>query len=241
VEQAVKALKSGAFDYLTKPFADLDKVLRTLRNAVEKHRLVEKVQELQRPAEMTESFEEMVGKSSEIQEIYRLIRAIKDSSASVLIQGESGTGKEMVARAIHRTSPRAQETFKVINCSAIPSGLLESELFGHVKGSFTGAIYDKKGLFEEAHRGTIFLDEIGEVSPESQVKLLRVLQNGEYKRVGSSEISHADVRVIAATGGDFPRGSLLSPSRHRHSLAAAQGSPGGYSVAGLPFFEEVPG
>jgi transcriptional regulator with PAS, ATPase and Fis domain len=122
----------------------------------------------------------------------------------------------MVARAIHRTSPRAQETFKVINCSAIPSGLLESELFGHVKGSFTGAIYDKKGLFEEAHRGTIFLDEIGEVSPESQVKLLRVLQNGEYKRVGSSEISHADVRVIAATNKDLR--SLIREGTFREDL-----------------------
>ncbi|MDX1386163.1 MAG: sigma-54 dependent transcriptional regulator, partial [bacterium] len=203
VEQAVQALKMGAFDYMTKPFDDLDRVVRNIQNALEKHRLVQKVVELQKPVEILEEYQELVGRSGPMQEIYHLIDSIKKSSATVLIQGESGTGKEMVARAIHRTSPRADKAFKVINCAAIPEGLLESELFGHVKGAFTGAFYDKRGLFEEADRGTIFLDEIGEVSPAFQVKLLRVLQGGEYKRVGSSEIRHTNIRVISATNKDL--------------------------------------
>lgn len=203
VEQAVKALKMGAFDYMTKPFEDLDRVSKNIQNALEKHRLVQKVVELQKPAEILDSFEELVGRSDPMQEIYRLVDSIKNSSATVLIQGESGTGKEMVAKAIHHTSPRKDKAFKVINCAAIPEGLLESELFGHVKGAFTGALYDKVGLFEEANRGTIFLDEIGEVSPAFQVKMLRVLQGGEYKRVGSSEIRHTNIRVISATNKDL--------------------------------------
>ncbi|HEX5035294.1 MAG TPA: sigma-54 dependent transcriptional regulator, partial [bacterium] len=132
-----------------------------------------------------------------------LIRSMKNSSSSVLIEGESGTGKEMVAKAIHKTSKRADQPFSVINCAAIPEGLLESELFGHAKGSFTGAIADKRGLFEVADGGTLFLDEIGEVTPAFQVKLLRVLQNGEFKRVGEGEVRHTDVRIIAATNRDL--------------------------------------
>lgn len=205
VEQAVKALKLGAFDYLTKPFTDLEKVIRTIHNAIEKHKLVQKVLELQKPQEVLDAFEDIVGSSSPMQEVYQLIKSIKNSSATVLLQGESGTGKEMVAKAIHRTSNRSSKPFKVINCAAIPEGLLESELFGHVKGAFTGAVYDKLGLFEDAHLGTLFLDEIGEVSPAFQVKLLRVLQNGEYKRVGSGDMRHADVRVIAATNKDLKK------------------------------------
>jgi two-component system, NtrC family, response regulator HydG len=203
VEQAVKALKLGAFDYLTKPFEDLDKVTSTLKHALEKHRLVKKINELEQPAQPLDSFEGIIGRSPPMQEIYALINSLRASSASVLIEGESGTGKEMIARAIHRTSKRSKKPFLVINCAAIPEGLLESELFGHVKGSFTGALYDKRGLFEEANGGTIFLDEIGEISPAFQVKLLRVLQDGEYKKVGSSEVGHTDVRVIAATNKEL--------------------------------------
>ncbi len=203
VEQAVRALKLGAFDYLTKPFEDIDKVLSALRNAVEKHRLVQKVQELQKPALKSEAYQELVGKSAAMRDLYALIDSLKNSSASVLIQGESGTGKEMVANAIHRTSKRARKPFKVLNCAAIPEGLLECELFGHVKGAFTGAIYDKAGLFEEADGGTVFLDEIGEVATAFQVKLLRVLQDGEFKRVGSGEVRHSDVRIIAATNQEL--------------------------------------
>ncbi len=203
VEQAVQALKLGAFDYLSKPFADMDKVVSTLRNAMDKHRLVRKIHELQRAEEPLEGYQGIIGRSKPMQEVYHLIDSIKGSAASVLIEGESGTGKEMVAKAIHRTSKRAKRPFLVINCAAIPEGLLESELFGHVKGAFTGAIADKRGLFEEANGGTLFLDEIGEVSPAFQVKLLRVLQEGEYKRVGDGEVRRTDVRIIAATNRDL--------------------------------------
>jgi len=203
VEQAVQALKQGAFDYLSKPFEDMDKVVLTLRNAMEKHRLVRKIHELQLNEEPVDGFQGIIGRSTIMQELYHLINSLKNSSASVLIEGESGTGKEMVAKAIHRTSKRAKKPFLVINCAAIPEGLLESELFGHVKGAFTGAIADKRGLFEEANGGTLFLDEIGEVSPAFQVKLLRVLQEGEFKRVGESETRHTDVRIIAATNKEL--------------------------------------
>jgi DNA-binding NtrC family response regulator len=199
VEHAVKALKMGAFDYLTKPFEDLEKVAATLKHAVEKYRLIQRIHELQEPVKPRDSFQGLIGRSEPMQEIYKVIQSIKSSTASVLIEGESGTGKEMIAQAIHRTSKRAGKPFLVVNCAAIPEGLLESELFGHVKGAFTGAVVDKKGLFEEANGGTIFLDEIGEVSLAFQVKLLRVLQNGEFKRVGEGENRRTDVRVIAAT------------------------------------------
>lgn len=216
VEHAVTALKMGVFDYMTKPFTDLEKVTATLRNALEKFRLIQKVQELQKPEQVLENYMDVVGRSPVMQEVYQLIQSIKNSSATILIQGESGTGKEMVAKAIYKTSPRAQKPFKVINCAAIPEGLLESELFGHVKGAFTGALYDKKGLFEEANGGTIFLDEIGEVTPSFQVKLLRVLQGGEYKKVGSAEMKHTDVRVISATNKDLK--ALIAQNRFREDL-----------------------
>ena len=216
VSQAVHALKLGAFDYLTKPFEDLDKVTSTLKNALEKQRLVQKVQELQQPNLQLDSFESLIGRSKAMQEVYQLIQSIRASTASVLIEGESGTGKEMIAQAIHRTSQRAKQAFLVVNCAAIPEGLLESELFGHCKGSFTGAIQDKKGLFEEANGGTLFLDEIGEVSTAFQVKLLRVLQNGEFKRVGESENRYTDVRIIAATNKDLKK--LIQQNKFREDL-----------------------
>ncbi|MFO1464774.1 MAG: sigma-54 dependent transcriptional regulator [bacterium] len=216
VEQAVQALKQGAFDYLAKPFPDLEKVALTLRNAMEKHRLVQRIQQLQQDERPVESYQGILGRSRPMQELYYLIDSMKGSSASVLIEGESGTGKEMVAKAIHRTSKRAKKPFMVINCAAIPEGLLESELFGHVKGAFTGAIADKRGLFEEANGGTLFLDEIGEVSPAFQVKLLRVLQEGEYKRVGEGETRHTDVRIIAATNKDLKE--MTMTGRFREDL-----------------------
>jgi DNA-binding NtrC family response regulator len=216
VEQAVKALKMGAFDYLTKPFEDMGKVVSTLHHAIEKYRLVQKINELQQSAQPMDSFQDLIGKSQAMQEVYNLIISLKNSSSSVLIEGESGTGKEMIAKAIHRTSKRAKKPFMVINCAAIPEGLLESELFGHVKGSFTGALYDKKGLFEEANEGTMFLDEIGEVSPAFQVKLLRVLQDGEFRRVGAGENQHTDVRVIAATNKDLK--TMVQENRFREDL-----------------------
>ncbi len=216
VEQAVQALKQGAFDYLSKPFADMDKVVSTLRNAMEKHRLVRRIHELQQNEEPLEGYQGILGRSRPMQEVYHLIESLKNSSASVLIEGESGTGKEMVAKAIHRTSKRARKPFLVINCAAIPEGLLESELFGHAKGSFTGAIADKRGLFEEADGGTLFLDEIGEVGPAFQVKLLRVLQEGEFKRVGEGETRRTDVRIIAATNKDLK--DLIEAGNFREDL-----------------------
>ncbi len=216
VEQAVKALKMGAFDFMTKPFEDLDRVMRNIHNALEKHRLVRKISELQKPQKVLNHYQDLVGRSAIMQEVYQLIESIKNSSATILIQGESGTGKEMVAKAIHTTSTRVNKPFKVINCAAIPEGLLESELFGHVRGSFTGALYDKVGLFEEANNGTIFLDEIGEVTPAFQVKLLRVLQNGEFKKVGSGDIKHTNVRVISATHQDLKK--LIHEGRFREDL-----------------------
>lgn len=216
VDAAVKALKLGAYDYLTKPFTNLEKVKRTLQNALEKYRLLKEVKSYQRIEVEPAGFKEMVGNSEAMQEIYGLIRSIKKSSASVLIQGESGTGKELVARAIHATSPRAQEKFQVINCSAIPEALLESELFGHLKGAFTSAHQDKKGIFALANGGTLFLDEIGEVSPAFQVKLLRVLQNGDYQPLGSERTYHTDTRIIAATHQDLK--SLIRQGKFREDL-----------------------
>lgn len=216
VDHAVQALKLGAFDYLTKPFEDLSRVIHNIEKALERYRLVKKVEELQQPQEDLSQFEQLVGKSRAMQDVYQLILSLKDSSATVLIQGESGTGKEMVAQALHRTSPRAHKPFKVINCAAIPENLLESELFGHVKGAFTGAVCDKSGLFAEAHEGTLFLDEIGEVSPAFQVKLLRVLQNGEYKRVGDAKNRYTDVRIISATNQDLKE--LIRQGKFREDL-----------------------
>ncbi|HCU23428.1 MAG TPA: DNA-binding response regulator [Deltaproteobacteria bacterium] len=205
VEQAVQALKQGAFDYLTKPFSDMNKVISTLNNAVEKHRLVRRIHELQISERPLDGFQGIVGRARVMQDLYALIASLQNSSASVLIEGESGTGKELVAQAIHRTSKRAKRPFLVVNCAAIPEGLLESELFGHVRGAFTGAVADKRGLFEMSDGGTLFLDEIGEVTSSFQVKLLRVLQDGTFKRVGEGESRRSDVRIIAATNRDLQK------------------------------------
>ncbi|MFO1518459.1 MAG: sigma-54 dependent transcriptional regulator [bacterium] len=203
IEDAVKALKLGAFDYLTKPFDTLELVLSCLRQAIEKTRLKKKIKDLELQQPGLEEFEGLMGRSKPMQEIYKTIQNIGASASSVLLLGESGTGKELVARAIHRTSVRRDKPFVVINCSAISEGLMESELFGHIKGAFTGALQDKRGLFEEAEGGTVFLDEIGEISPNIQVKLLRVLQEREIRRVGGSQTRHIDVRVLAATNRDL--------------------------------------
>ncbi|MDO8462194.1 MAG: sigma-54 dependent transcriptional regulator [Deltaproteobacteria bacterium] len=203
IETAVSAVKMGAYDYLTKPFEDFDRVLATVHKAWEKRQLLKKVQELEKKDGPRDSFHGIVGRSSKMQELFRLIENVGSSDSNVLVLGESGTGKELFARAIHETSLRAGRPFVVINCSALSENLLESELFGHKKGSFTGAVNDKKGLFEEANGGTVFLDEIGEVSPMMQVKLLRILQDGELRQVGGVETKHVDVRLIAATNRDL--------------------------------------
>jgi two-component system response regulator PilR (NtrC family) len=193
-ENAVRAMKDGAFDYITKPFK-VEEIIDNVRKAISTSPPVG-VGPI--PAE-TGSFADIIGKSPEMQKIYDLIAKIAPTPANVMIYGESGTGKELVAKAIHRHSKVADQPFVPITCSAIPESLLESELFGHVKGAFTGAIANKKGLFESANNGSVFLDEIGELTPLIQTKLLRVLQERELKRVGGTETIKVNVRIIAAT------------------------------------------
>lgn len=205
VESAVSAIKMGAYDYLTKPFDDIRKVATLVEKARERFHLVQKIKKLERSQEDKFQYEDLVGKSPRMQEVYQLIDSIAPTNTTVLIQGESGTGKELVASAIHRRSARRDKSFIIINCAAIPENLLESELFGHKKGAFTGAIADKRGLFEEADQGTIFLDEIGEIPLSIQVKLLRVLQEGETRSVGSNLSKNVNVRVIAATNQDLAK------------------------------------
>jgi two-component system response regulator PilR (NtrC family) len=193
-ENAVVAMKSGAFDYITKPFK-VDEILKIIKSAISAA-VPDKKDEI---TSTTDSFEGIIGNSPEMLKIYNLISRIAPTPASILIYGESGTGKELVAQAIHSLSKVKNKPFIPITCSAIPESLLESELFGHVKGAFTGAISNKMGLFELADGGSIFLDEIGELTPLIQIKLLRVLQERELKRVGGTDIIKVNVRIIAAT------------------------------------------
>lgn len=203
VETAVEAVKSGAYDYLTKPFENIDEVSLTVAKAAERKALKDRTRALEEALTVRTQFEDLIGQSSQMRAVFKLVETVSHSTATVLIQGESGTGKELVARAIHYRSPRRDKPFVAVNCSALSDTLLESELFGHVKGSFTGATSNKKGLFEAADGGTIFLDEIGDVPPATQVRLLRVLQEGEVKRVGANDPIKVDVRVIAATHVDL--------------------------------------
>jgi len=205
VDAAVAALKAGAFDYFTKPFSDHERLIRTLTNAAEQRRLKSRTAQLERMLEVKESFEDLVGTSAKMTEVFKLIDSVAYASSTVLIQGESGTGKELVARALHRRSPRKNKAFLAVNCGALTETLLDSELFGHLKGSFTGALSNKRGLFQAADGGTLFLDEIGEMPPQTQVRLLRVLQEGEVRPVGSNEPVHVDVRVVAATNVDLAK------------------------------------
>jgi two-component system response regulator HydG len=203
VEEAVAAVKLGAYHFLKKPFEDNDVVAITVAQAVEHRRLSLRTRRLEQRLEAQERFGELLGTSPKMMEVYRLIEGVATTTSTVLITGESGTGKELVARAIHQTSARADKPFVPVNCAAIPKDLVESELFGHVRGAFTGAQSARNGLFESAHTGTIFLDEVGELPLAAQVKLLRTLQEGEVKRVGSDETRIVDVRVLAATNVDL--------------------------------------
>jgi two-component system response regulator HydG len=205
VDTAVQAVKLGAYDYLTKPFENIDAAILTVHKAAERKQLIDRNTELEKRLALKERYQDLVGKSPRMLKTFQLIESVASSACNVLIQGESGTGKELVARAIHQRSPRKDRPFVVINCSALTETLLESELFGHVKGSFTGATSDKKGLFEVADGGTIFLDEIGEIASSTQVKLLRVLQEGDIKRVGSTRVIQVDVRTLAATNVDLDK------------------------------------
>lgn len=203
-DSAVEAMKQGAYDYLTKPF-QVDEVQLIIRNALEKRRLTTENMLLKREMASQSSFAQLVGQSDAMQKVFDVVRKVADSKSNVLICGESGTGKELVARAIHYNSARSPMPFVAVNCSAVPETLLESELFGHMKGSFTGAISNKAGLFEVANGGTIFLDEIGDTTPTIQVKLLRVIQEREFRRVGGNQDVKVDVRIVAATNKDLEK------------------------------------
>ncbi|UFS69709.1 sigma-54 dependent transcriptional regulator [Geomonas sp. RF6] len=197
-EQAVEAMKLGAYDYIAKPFR-VEEVKVLVANALEKRSLVEENRRLKAEVQERFSFSGLIGKSKEMREVYELIEKVAGSTANILIQGESGTGKELAAKAIHYNSPRRSAPFLAVNCGAIPETLIESELFGHARGSFTGAISDRPGLFEQAYGGTLFLDEIGEVPLQLQTKLLRVLQEREFRPVGGTSSVKAEVRIVAAS------------------------------------------
>ena len=202
-ESAVEAMKLGAYDYLTKPF-QVDEVQLIVRNALEKRRLTTENMLLKREVARP-SPTQIIGESEAMRKVFEMVRKVADTKSNVLISGESGTGKELIARAIHNNSGRSRLPFVTVNCSALPEPLLESELFGHMKGAFTGAVSNKAGLFEVANGGSIFLDEIGETTPAMQVKLLRVIQEREFRRVGGTRDMKVDVRVIAATNKDLEK------------------------------------
>ena len=204
VDTAVEAMKLGAYDYISKPFKP-DEIILTLRKAEEREQLRKENQFLRKEVKREYSFENIISKNEKMEKIFEIIRKVAQYKSTILITGESGTGKELVARALHYHSDRSQNLFVPVNCAAIPENLLESELFGHVRGAFTDAIRTKKGLFEEADGGTLFLDEIGELPSQLQVKLLRVLQDGEIRRVGEAKSIQIDVRIVAATMKDLTK------------------------------------
>jgi DNA-binding NtrC family response regulator len=199
----VEAMRRGAYDYLTKPFDGFDEVIISVARAVERHRLVERNRVLEKQVDISDRFGGIVGSTQPMRELFRLVESVAPTDATVLLLGDSGTGKELLARAIHDRSRRRGRAFVAINCSALTDTLLESELFGHVRGAFSGASASRTGVFEEASQGTLFLDEIGDISAAMQVRLLRALQEGEIKPVGSTEIRKVDVRVVAATNKDL--------------------------------------
>jgi DNA-binding NtrC family response regulator len=203
VEEAVQAVKLGAYQFLTKPFVSNEAVAIVVAQAAEHKRLLDRTRSLEQRLEAQEQFGELIGAAPKMLAVYRLVEGVASTTSTVLIVGDTGTGKELVARAIHQRSQRASKPFVTVNCAAIPAELVESELFGHVRGAFTGAQSPRTGLFESAHTGTILLDEIGDLPLAAQVKLLRTLQDGEVKRVGSDETKIVDVRVLAATNVDL--------------------------------------
>ena len=215
VESAVEAMKQGAREYITKPFKN-DEVLVVLQNAIHNRRLEEEVKTLRKALKDKYRFENIVGKNRYMQEVYSLIEQAAPSRSTILIQGESGTGKELVAKAIHANSARSDKPFVVVNSGSMPSDLLESNLFGHVKGAFTGAVASKKGLFEVADGGSIFFDEIGNIGLDVQAKLLRVIQEKEFMRLGSVDTVKVDVRLIAATNDDLKK--MIGEATFREDL-----------------------
>ncbi len=214
-ESAVQAMRLGAYDYIRKPF-EVDDILHLIDKALEKKRLQDENLALHKELEKSYTFEDIVSQNDRMCKIFDLVRKIADTRSTVLVRGETGTGKELVARALHNLSGRRENPFIPVDCATLSETLLESELFGHVKGAFTGATSDKKGLFEVADGGTIFLDEIGHVAPGMQAKLLRVLQDGQVKRVGETDTRHVDVRLVAATNEDLE--AAIKEGRFREDL-----------------------
>jgi two-component system response regulator PilR (NtrC family) len=211
-EGAVTAIKEGAYDYVTKPFR-VEEVKLTIKKSLERNNLIRENIRLRQEVEERYKFWNLIGKSPKMQRVYELVEKVSQTKANVLITGESGTGKELVAKAIHYNSARKDQSFVTLNCGAIPENLLESELFGHMKGSFTGAIANKRGLLEMAAGGTLFMDEIGELPLPLQVKLLRVIQEREFKRVGGTEDIKVDVRIISASNQDLQQKVALGSFR----------------------------
>ncbi len=212
IETAVKIMKSGASDYLTKPI-DLKELLLLIDKCIDNKRLLVENRQLKEILQEKFRFENIVGNSSALNEVMSMVQRVASSHATVILRGESGTGKELIAFALHFASDRKDKPFVKVSCAALPESLLESELFGHIKGSFTGAITDRKGKFEEADTGTIFLDEIGDISSTTQTKLLRVLQEREFERVGSNQTIKVDVRIIAATNKDLEEAVKMKEMR----------------------------
>lgn len=215
VDTAIAALRKGAYDYVTKPFVNED-LLQTLRNATLQRELFRENRALRRELNKQYTFSEIIGKSESLRKVFEIVEKVADTNANVLVQGESGTGKELIARAIHFNSSRSAKPFLAVNCGALPESLLESELFGHTKGSFTGAVSDKKGLFRSASGGTLFLDEIGEMPLPLQVRLLRAIQEHEVTPVGSSLPVGFDARIIAATNKNLE--TEVAENRFREDL-----------------------
>lgn len=215
IDTAIHAMKTGAFDYICKPF-EKNELLMTIARASDYHNLRKENLHLHEELLSRFSFENIVAGSETMENVFHKIRRVSQTSSSVLLYGESGTGKELIARAIHYNSPRHKKTFVAVNCAAIPEALMESEFFGHVKGAFTGATQDRRGKFEQANEGTIFLDEIGDMRLELQSKLLRVLQEQEIERVGGNKNIHIDVRIIAATNKDLME--LVKKNQFREDL-----------------------
>jgi DNA-binding NtrC family response regulator len=215
VKDAVEAIKRGASDFVSKPF-QIDELTHALDSALEQRRL--KSENAYLRAQLDERFgiQGIIGKSPAMKRLYQLLEMVAGTNSTILITGETGTGKEVVARAIHHSSPRHAQRFVALNCSAIPETLLEAELFGHVRGAFTGAIGNRQGRLEQAHKGTLFLDEVGTMSTALQMKLLRVLQEREFERIGDTHTAKVDVRVIAATNSDL--GRMISEGTFREDL-----------------------
>jgi DNA-binding NtrC family response regulator len=215
IETAIRAIKEGAYDYVSKPFK-LDEIKLTIRRALEQKRLLQENLFYRQELITKYKLENIVGRSPQMLQVYKTVARVAESRSTVLIAGESGTGKELVARAIHFNSPRSSKSYVAVDCGSLAETLLESELFGHVRGAFTGAVTNKKGLFEEADNGTCFLDEVGDISLAMQAKLLRVIQEHEIKRVGGTETTKIDVRIIAATNKNLEE--LVAEKKFREDL-----------------------